>query len=142
MPESHFDGEMTITAIAFERAPMGSSSVLLDDFKMSLGIAGGQELGSDFSSNLSAESTLQPVFSGSTVSAADNGSGRVVFHLDTPYEYTGGNLLIDFSFSDIQGSMYVWSWDAGGNRILAANGSAATSGTPYSFPPVVVIKGE
>ncbi len=133
---------MIITAIAFERAPMGSSSVLLEDFKISLGIAGGDELGSDFGANPVEGSILQPVFSGATVSAADNGNGRVVFLLDSPYEYSGGNLLIDFSFADVSGNMYVWSWDAGGNTILAANGTAATTGTPYAFPPVIVIKGQ
>jgi len=121
---------------------MGSSSVILDDFKMSLGYAGGDELGTDFGANLAAGTSLSPVFSGATVSAADNGNGRVVFQLDTPFEYTGGNLLIDFSFADISGSMYVWSWDAGGSAILTANGTAASTGSAYSFPPVIVIKGE
>lgn len=142
MPEAHFDGSMTITAIAFERSPMGSSSVLLEDFKMSLGMAGGAELGRDFGSNLAEDELLVPVLSGATITAADNGNGRVVFQLDTPYLYTGGNLLIDFSFSNLSGNMYVWSWDAGGNAILAGNGTAASTGTPYGFPPVVVIKGE
>lgn len=142
MPEGHFDGPMTITAIAFERSPMGSSSVLLEDFKMSLGTAGGSELGSDFGANLAENTVLTPVFSGATISAADNGNGRVVFDLESPYEYTGGNLLIDFSFSSISGSMYVWSCDAGGNTILSANGTAAVTGTPYAFPPVIVIKGQ
>ena len=142
MPEGHFDGSMIITAIAFERSPMGSSSVVLEDFKLSLGTAGGDELGSDFGANLAEGSSLLPVYSGATVSAADNGNGRVVFQLDTPYQYTGGNLLIDFSFANVSGNMYVWSWDAGGNTILAANGTAAETGTPYAFPPVIVIKGQ
>jgi len=142
VPESYFDGELTITAIAFERAPMGSSSVILNDFKMSLGIAGGEELGRNFGGNLAPDERLQPVTAGSTVTAGDNGSGQVVFELDTPYEYTGGNLLIDMSFTNIQGSMYVWSWDAGGNRIVAASGANAETGDAFSFPPVIVIKGE
>lgn len=121
---------------------MGSSSVLLEDFKMSLGRARGDELGSEFGENLAEDATLTPVFSGATVSAADNGNGRVVFELDTPYEYTGGDLLIDFSFANVSGSMYVWSWDSGGNTILAANGTAAVTGTPHTFPPVIIIKGQ
>lgn len=132
---------MTVTAIAFERSPIGSSSVVLENFKMSIGIAGGDELGRDFGANLLDDTALTPVISGAAVTAADNGSGRVVFTLDAPYEYTAGNLLIDFSFGGISGNMYVWSWDAGGNTFLAANGIAASTGTPYSFPPLIVIKG-
>lgn len=142
MPESHFDGSMTITAVGFEKAPMGGSSVVLSNFKLSLGLAGGEELGADFGANLLAEELLQPSCSGSTVTAADNGQGQIVFTLDTPYEYTGGNLLIDMSFSNVSGSVYVWSWDAGGNRIVSGNGATSDSGTPYSYTPVIIIKGE
>ncbi len=133
---------MTITALAFERAPMGASSVVMSDFKLSLSIAGGEELGSDFGGNIPPGELLQLCYSGSTVTAADNGHGRVVFLLDTPFEYTGGNLLVDMSFSNISGSMYVWSWDAGGNRILSGNSAASETGTAYSYPPVIVLKGE
>ena len=121
---------------------MGSSSVVISNFKLCLGIAGGEELGRSFPDNPAPDEPLQQVLSGSMVTAADNGNGRVVFELDTPWEYTGGNLLIDMSYTDIQGSMYVWCWDAGGNRLLSATGATAETGNASSFPPMVVIKGE
>lgn len=132
---------MTITEIGFERAPMGTSSVVLSDFRLNLGTAVLEEPGGVFAGNVSEEGPLQLVFSGSSVTAADGGDGRVMFSLDSPYEYTGGHLLLDFSFTDIQGNMYVWSFDAGGGRMVAAYGSSE-AGSVHSFPPVVVIKGE
>lgn len=131
---------MTITEIGFERAPMGSSSAVLSNFRLNLGTAGGEEPGGEFAGNVSDDGLLRLVFSGSSVTAADGGDGRVMFSLDPPYEYTGGHLLLDFSYTDIQGSMYVWSWDAGGKRMVSAYGSAET-GSVTPFPPVVVIRG-
>ena len=142
VPESQFDGSMTITEIAFERAPMGSPSVLLHSFKIALSEAGGDELGSEFGRNIAEESSFEVVYSGSRVTAADNGEGRVSFILDTPYEYTGGNLLIDMSYTNIEGSMYVWSWSPDGYRFLTANSVNSDEGTVSSLVPVLVITGE
>jgi hypothetical protein len=142
VPESELDGSMTITAISFERAPMGPASVLLYDFNISLGEAGGEELGSDFGKNLASGSSLEIVYSGTRVTAADDGEGRINFVLDTPYEYNGGNLLIDLSYTNIQGSVYVWSFNAGGNRFVVAADARAAAGTASSMVPTVVISGE
>ncbi|MCD4708082.1 MAG: hypothetical protein K8S62_10135 [Candidatus Sabulitectum sp.] len=133
---------MTITEISFERAPMGSSSVLLYGFKIALSEAGGEELGRDFGKNSAEDSAFEVVYSGTRVTAADNGEGRVSFSLDTPYEYTGGNLLIDLSYSNIEGSMYVWSWNSNGYRFLTASGANSTEGIVSPLVPVMVIIGE
>lgn len=121
---------------------MGDSSVLLYDLNISLGEAGGEELGGDFGKNLASGSSLDIVYSATRVTAADNGQGRVSFTLDTPYEYTGGNLLIDLSYTNIQGSIYVWNWNAGGNRFVVATGARSATGTATSMVPTVVISGE
>lgn len=142
VPASSLDGSMTITEIAFERVPMGGSSALLYNFTMSLGEAGGEELGRRFEENLVQDSTLKIVYSGSRVTAGDNGEGRISFVLDTPYEYTGGNLLVDFSFSNIEGSVYAWTWNAEGNRYLSGNTVDSAQGTVSSTVPVIVITGE
>lgn len=142
VPESQLDGSMTITEISFARAPMGANSVLMYGFKIAFAEAGGEELGTDFSKNLSDESSFQVVYSGSRVTAADNGQGRICFALDTPYEYSGGNLLIDMSYSSIEGSMYVWSWSPDGYRFLTANGVNSSEGMVSPLVPVVVITGE
>lgn len=141
VPEGHFDGAMTITAIGFRRADMASSSVILHGLKISLGPAGGEELGPEFAMNLPEDAGLTPVLSGSAFTAADDGSGNVLFELDTEYEHDGGHLLLDISYSDIDGNMYVWSWDSGGNTMLSASGLAADRGFPHSFPPMLIIQG-
>ena len=142
VPEEYLSGPMTITSIGFARSPMGASSVVLENFRMSLGTAAGPGLDDSFSENVAGGTTLTQVFAGASVTAADNGRGVVVFSLDSPWEYQGGDLLIDFSFSHISGSMYVWSWDSGDNLFLSATGAAAETGYAYSFPPMMVIKGE
>ena len=121
---------------------MGANSVLIHGFKIAFAEAGGEELCSDFSKNLSDESSFQVVYSGSRVTAADNGLGRICFALDTPYEYSGGNLLIDMSCSSIEGRMYVWSWNSDGFRFLTANGVNSSEGMVSPLVPVVVITGE
>ncbi|PIE51670.1 hypothetical protein CSA37_04020 [Candidatus Fermentibacteria bacterium] len=133
---------MTITEVGFKRAAFGSSSVTLYDFKLSLGYAGGVELGRNFHENAASETVLAPLFAGSTVTAADNGQGQVMFTLNEPFEYTGGNLLVDLSFSDISGSMYLWAWDSGEKRVVTADRISCENGNACSVPPVVVIKGD
>ena len=142
VPEDYFEGPVTITEIVFSRAPMGASSVVMEGFKISMGLAGGEELGREFAGNLAQDSTVSPVFFSSSATAADDGNGMVVFPLDTPFEYTGGNLLIDMSFTDIQGNMYLWSWDSGGNTMLSANGVTADTGYPHSYPPMIILRGQ
>ncbi len=133
---------MTITEISFERAPMGASSVLIQGFKIALTESGGEELGRDFSKNPAGDSSFQVVYSVSRVTAADNGEGRISFILDTPYGYTGGNLLVDMSYSSIEGSMYVWSWSPDAYRFLIANGVNSSEGIVSPLVPVVVVTGE
>ena len=133
---------MTITEIAFQRASVGAPSVLMYGFKIALSEAGGEELGRDFGKNIAEDSTFEVVFSSSRATAADNGEGRVIFTLDTPYEYTGGNLLIDMSYTSIEGSMYVWSWSPDSYRLLTANGAGSTEGVVSPLVPVVIITGE
>lgn len=133
---------MTITEISFERAPTGAPSVLMHGFKIALTEAGGEELGTDFAKNLADESSFLVVYSGSRVVAADNGEGRINFTLDSPYEYSGGDLLIDMSYSSIEGSMYVWGWNPDSFRFLTANGVNSSQGLVSPVVPVVVITGE
>ncbi len=133
---------MTISEVGFERVSFGSSSVTLYDFKLSLGYAGGVEPGRNFHENVASVTVLTPLFAGSTVTASDNGQGQVMFALDEPFEYTGGNLLVDLSFSDISGSMYLWAWDSGENRVVIADDISRENGNAFSVTPVVVIKGD
>ncbi len=142
VPEAQLGEAMTITELAFERAAVGGSSVLLHGFKIAFTEGGGDELGRNFAGNISEDSPFRVVYSGSRVTAADDGEGRVSFVLDTPYEYTGGNLLIDMSYTNIEGSMYVWSWDPGGNRFLTASSNNSSEGTVSPLAPVIVVTGE
>ncbi len=139
VPEAQLGEAMTITELAFERAPVGGSSVLLHGFKIALTEGGGSELGRNFAGNILEDSPFTVVFSGSRVTAADDGEGRVSFVLDTPYEYTGGNLLIDMSYTNIEGSMYVWGWNPDGYRFLTASSSNSTEGNVAMLTPVVVV---
>ncbi|MCK5130702.1 MAG: hypothetical protein KAR40_00940 [Candidatus Sabulitectum sp.] len=136
------DGSMTITEIAFEKAPMGAPSVLMHGFKIAFTEAGGEELGRDFANNLAEDSHFQVVYSGSRVTASGDGEGRISFVLDTPYEYTGGNLLVDMSYTGIEGSMYVWSWNPNSYRFMTANGVNSSEGMVSPLVPVVVITGD
>ncbi len=140
--ESQLGEPITITEIAFERAPMGSPSVLLHNFKIALSQAAGSTIERRFAANLSESSSFQVVYSGSRVVAADGGDGRVSFVLDTPYQYSGGDLLIDLSYADIEGSMYVWSWAPEEYRLLSANSINASQGNVSPLVPVVVVIGE
>ncbi len=142
VPESQLDGSMTISMISFEKSPAAGNSVLLDNLTISLGEAGGEELGNQFGGNLVEDSPLEIVFSVSRVTASADSEGRINFTLDTPYEYTGGNLLIDLSYSNISGSMYTWGWSPDQYRFLAGEGSRATQGNVSPLVPVIVITGE
>ncbi len=142
VPEAQLGEEMTITELAFARAAVGGSSVLLHGFKIAFTEGIGDELGRNFAGNISEDSPFRVVYSGSRVTAADDGEGRVSFVLDTPYEYTGGNLLIDMSYTNIEGSMYVWSWDPGGYRFLTASSSNSSEGTVSRLTPVIIVTGE
>ncbi len=121
---------------------MGNAFVNLNDFTVSLGIAGGEELGTSFGENLLEDSVLQVVISSSRSTLSANSDNRVELPLDTPYEYTDGNLLIDISYTNISGSMYLWGWNPEQNRFLTADGSRATLGYVSQLVPVVVITGE
>ncbi len=132
----------TITEIAFIRAPLGVSSIMISHFKVALGEAAADELEREFSSNLMAETSLNVVFSGTRYTAADNGEGRVIITFNEPYEYNGGDLLIDFSYADIEGSMYVMAWGPGSSRLMYSHGLRADRGNTSPLVPIIVVTGE
>ncbi len=132
----------TITEIAFIRAPMGEPSVMISHLKVALGEATADELVREFSSNLMAETSLKVVFSGTRFTAADNGEGRVIITFNQPYEYSGGDLLIDLSYADIEGSMYTMAWGPGSSRLIYSNGLRADRGNTSPLVPIIVVTGE
>jgi len=139
VPESQLDSATEITEISFIRAPAGDSSVLLQNFRIAFVQASSDTLKSDFARNIAEDSLFKVVFAGSQVTAADNGDGRINFVLDTPYLYTGGDLLVDVSYTSIRGSMYVWCWDSPVNSFLSAGSTASASGFVSSSAPVIVL---
>lgn len=142
VPAADLAGLTTITEIAFVRASMGASSVMISHLKVSMGEATTDELVRDFAVNLMAETSLEVVFSATRHTVADNGEGRVVFTFNEPYEYNGGNLLIDLSYADIEGSMYTVAWIPETNRFLSANSLRASRGYVSSLVPIIVVTGE
>jgi hypothetical protein len=139
VPKDLFTCETVITAIAFERAPMGSSSVILEGLTVRIGEARSAELGDDFALNLKSGEAMTLVLSATTFTVADHGSGRAVLPLETPYVHSGGHLLLDMSFDNLQGNMYTWGWDAGSSILLSASGARAATGRVSSMAPVLVL---
>jgi hypothetical protein len=139
VPESQLDSAAVITEISFIKAPAGDSSVLLQNFRIAFTQAASDTVESGFAENTADNSPFKVVFAGSQVTAADNGDGRIRFVLDAPYIYTGGDLLVDVSYTSIRGSMYVWCWNSPVNCFLSANSTVSASGFVSSSVPVIVL---
>ena len=142
MPAADLAELSTITEIAFVRAPMGASSVMISHLKVALGEAASDELVREFAANLLAETSLKVIFSGTRFTAADNGEGRVIIAFNEPYEYDGGDLLIDLSYSDIEGSMYTMAWGPGSSRLMYSHGLRTDRGNTSPLVPIIVVTGE
>lgn len=142
VPAADLTGLSTISEIAFIRATMGASSVVVSHLKVSVGEATADELTREFAMNLMAETALEVVYSGTRFTAADNGEGRVVIAFNEPYEYNGGDLLIDLSYADIEGSMYTMAWGSESTRFISANSLRASRGNASVLVPVIIVTGD
>lgn len=136
VPEGELFEEAVITGFAFHRAPTGENSAVLEDVTVRIGVAGGQELGRDFGRN---SASLATVLEAGNLSVAADDDGMVVFTLDTPWEYPGGDLLLDIRFGGVSGYLYVWGWSAPGRRYVSSRDLLARQGTVSELMPAVTL---
>jgi hypothetical protein len=136
VPEGELSEETVITGFAFHRAPTGESSAMLEDVTVRMGTAGGAELGRDFDRNAQ---TLETVLEAEHLNLEADDEGMVVFTLDTPWDYQGGDLLLDIRFGGVSGYLYIWGWSAPGRRYVSSNDPGARQGTVSEVMPAVTL---
>lgn len=101
-----------------------------------MGTAGGVELGPEFEGNRLA-STQVLRSDRMTVNADDD--GLVVFTFDTPWEYGGGNILLELRFETVAGYLYVFGWTSPGRRYVSSRSIDSARGTVSENLPVITL---
>ncbi len=136
VPEEEMPGPVTISGFAFHRAPSGDQSAVIGNAVVRIGSSGGSEIGPDFEENMTSSAQ---VLTSSVLEVEADENGMVVFTFDTPWEYEGGDLLLDLRFGSVSGYLYVYGWTAPGRRYLSSMDLRATRGTASENLPVITL---
>lgn len=103
---------------------------------MSIGLAGGEELGPEFQSN---RISMTRVLQSETLTVTGDDDGVVSFTFDTPWEYEEGDILLELGFQSVAGYMYVFGWTAPGRRYVSSGNLTSERGTVSGNTPVVTL---
>lgn len=134
VPADDLQGPSTITGFAFHRSPSGSRSATITGATVSIGVAGGDELGPEFQSN---RVSMTRVLQSETLVVTVDEEGMVSFTFDTPWEYEEGDILLELSFQSVSGYLYVFGWTAPGRRYVSSGNLASERGSVSENTPVV-----
>ncbi len=136
VPAEEIPEPCVVTGFAFHRVPSGSAGATLNGVTVHMGTTGGDELGPEFSGNrLTSTAVIRR--DRMTVNADDD--QMVVFMFDTPWEYTGGNILLEMRFEAVAGYLYVFGWTAPGMRYLSSRTLDSARGAVSGNLPVITL---
>lgn len=126
MLESEINTPMLITSIALKRSPIGEGTASFQDLKVYMGTTDLNQLTLNYMNNYdSAGRTL--VLSADPYPVTAVADQWFTVNLNTPYWYNGDdNLIIEFEWSDGEGSIYAWHWTAGSQRAVFGNYGASS----------------
>ena len=136
VPAEDLSGPATITGFALHRSPTGSRSATITEADVFIGLAGGDELGPEFQENRVLQTR---VIHSDMLTVTGDQDGMVTFTFDTPWEYDGGDILLELSFQSVSGYLYVFGWTAPGRRYLSSGNLTAERGTVSENTPVVTL---
>ena len=139
---SDMGNAMNIDSFSWKRAISGEPQGTFQDMKIYMGLCSSDELVSAFNANYIGGTRIE-VMSGSPYTSQTVGPNEwFEFVFDTPYWYNGqDNLLIEIEWSDGDGSLYSWVWDAGTNRSMYGLYGEPTSLVRNSTAPNLRLNG-
>jgi hypothetical protein len=141
--DSEIGSSMTISSIAWQRAPSGSDQGHYYNVMMYMGLCEDDQLSSTFESNWVPD-TKTLVFSADTLDLAAGANEWEAVTLDMPYWYDGQqNLLIDLQWSSANTgySFYTWKWETGAARSIKATSLPSPTGILSTQMSELMIEG-
>jgi hypothetical protein len=134
--DSDINNAIQIESVSWKRSPIGVDAATFVDFKIYMGYSTNDQLSGTFLDNY-MPGTRTLVFSRPNYPVVAGGPGNwFTTTLDTPFWYSGtNNLLIEFEWSDGEGSIYAYHWNAGTDRaVYGAYGSTTGDGFEATIP--------
>jgi hypothetical protein len=133
--ESEINTPMLISSIALKRSPIGESSASFQNLKVYMGTTDLNQLTLNYMGNYDAAGRTL-VLSANPYPVMAVSDQWFTVNLDTPYWFNGDdNLIIEFEWSDGEGSIYAWHWTAGTQRAVFGNyGDTTGSDFETSIP--------
>lgn len=128
--DSELGSAMTISSVAWQRAPSGSDQGHYYNVEIYMGLCASDQLGAAFEGNW-VPGTKTLVFEADTLDLAAAANEWESIGLNSPYWYDGQqNLLIDVQWASANTSysFYTWKWETGAARSIKSTSLPAPTG--------------